>query len=37
MKILGASAVESLLTMGECVEVVDGAMRAVTNQQVLSP
>ncbi len=37
MKILGAAAVESLLAMGECVDVVDGAMRAVTRQQVLSP
>ena len=37
MKILGAAAVESLLTMQRCVEVVEGAMRAVSRQQVLSP
>ena len=37
MKILGAAAVESLLTIGQCVVVVDGAMRAVSAQQVLSP
>ena len=37
MKVLGAAAVESLLSVGECVEVVADAMRAVTRQQVVSP
>ena len=37
MKILGAQAVESLLSMAQCVEVVDVAMRAVSSQQVLAP
>ena len=37
MRILGAAAVESLLTIGQCIEVVADAMRAVSNQQVLSP
>jgi ornithine cyclodeaminase/alanine dehydrogenase-like protein (mu-crystallin family) len=37
MKVLGAAAVESLLSVGACVKVVAEAMRAVTRQQVLSP
>lgn len=37
MKVLGTAAVESLLPIGDCVEVVDGAMRALSRQQVLSP
>jgi alanine dehydrogenase len=37
MKVLGAAAVESLLSVGACVDVVAEAMRAVTRQQVLSP
>lgn len=37
MKVLGAAAVESLLSIGQCVEAVAEAMRAVTRKQVLSP
>ena len=37
MKVLGAEAVESLLGIGQCIEVVAGAMRAVSSQQVLAP
>ena len=37
MKVLGAAAIESLLSMEDCVEVVDGAMRALSSQQVLCP
>ncbi len=37
MRVLGAAAIESLLPIGHCIEVVDTAMRALSNQQVLSP
>lgn len=37
MKVLGAAAVEALLPITQCVEVVDAAMRALSSQQVLSP
>ena len=37
MKVLGAAAIESLLPIADCVEVVDAAMRALSSGQVLSP
>ena len=37
MKVLGAAAVESLLPIAHCVDVVDQAMRALSSGQVLSP
>jgi len=37
MKVLGAAAIESLLPIGDCVEVVDTAMRALSSGGVLSP
>lgn len=37
MKVLGAAAVESLLPIALCIEVVDQAMRALSSGQVLSP
>lgn len=37
MKVLGAAAVETMLSMERCIAVVDEAMRAVTRRQVLSP
>jgi ornithine cyclodeaminase len=37
MRVLGAAAIESLLPIGHCIEVVDAAMRALSSQQVLSP
>lgn len=37
MRVLGSKAIESLLSIQQCVEVVDGAMRALSLQEVLSP
>ena len=37
MKVIGAAAVEALLPVADCVEVMDVAMRALSNGQVLSP
>ena len=37
MRVLGAAAIETLLPIGQCIEVVDGAMRALSSHQVLSP
>ncbi len=37
MKVLGAAAIESLLPITQCVEVVDRAMRCLSSQQVISP
>jgi ornithine cyclodeaminase len=37
MRVLGAAVIESLLPIGQCIEVVDGAMRALSSQQVVSP
>ncbi len=37
MKVLGAAAIESLMPIADCVDVVDAAMRALSSGQVLSP
>lgn len=37
MRVLGAAAIEGLLPIGRCIEVVDGAMRALSGGQVLCP
>ncbi len=37
MKVFGAAAVEALLPVADCVEVIDAAMRALSDGQVLSP
>ena len=37
MKVLGTAAIESLMPIADCVEVVDAAMRALSSGQVLSP
>ena len=37
MKVFGAAAVEALLPVADCVEVMDAAMRALSDGQVLSP
>ncbi len=37
MKVLGAGAIEALLPMAQCIEVVAQAMCALSRQQVLSP
>jgi len=37
MRVLGASAIESLLPIAQCIEVIDGAMRALSSGQVVSP
>ena len=37
MRVLGAAAIEALLPIGQCIEVVDRAMRALSSQQVVSP
>ena len=37
MKVFGAAAVEALLPLADCVEVIDAAMRALSDGKVLSP
>ena len=37
MRVLGSAAIESLMPIADCVEVVDAAMRALSSGQVLSP
>lgn len=37
MQVLGAAAIETLLPMAPCIEVVAGAMRAISSGEVLAP